>query len=229
MEMDDVEVVRLTNHGFQRQNLVGHGVLAVGIEAQRLPADRDQTGARLRVAAREQRHIVSEPDKILGQVRNHTFRTAIEPRRYCFLQRSNLCYSHQTNPSSPVRQAETAACWSEFLSLICPADWNRVAPESEKHRWSSPAGRHVDGARQVPDRGQVTAVIARARSSRARFATPARVELHAGWIRGAPIGGSVRKNLPLEGKLAPATCLRLPEAALRRKLWSLGRATPSPR
>ena len=68
------------------------------IEAQRLLANRDQAGARLRITAREQRNVVSELDKIFGQVRDHTFGTAIEPRRHCLLQWSNLRDPHQTNP-----------------------------------------------------------------------------------------------------------------------------------
>jgi hypothetical protein len=44
------------------------------------------------------RDVVPELDKILGQVRNHTFCTAIEPRRYCLLQWSNLRDPHQTIP-----------------------------------------------------------------------------------------------------------------------------------
>ena len=98
VEMDHVEVVRLRDGGLQSQDFVGHGILTVRIETQRLLADRDQASARLGITAREQRDVVSKLHKILGQVRDHTFCTAIEPRRYCLLQWSNLRDPHQTIP-----------------------------------------------------------------------------------------------------------------------------------
>ena len=96
--VDDVEVLCLADDGFQGQDLVGHWILTVRIEAQRLPADRDQAGAGLRITACEQRDLMAKLDKVLGQVRDHTFCTAIEPRRYCLLQWSNLRDPHQTIP-----------------------------------------------------------------------------------------------------------------------------------
>ena len=103
VEVDDVEVLCLADDGLQGQDLLGHRILTVRIEAQRLPADRDQAGPRLRITAREQRDVVPKLDKVLGQVRDHTFCTAIEPRRYCLLQWSNLRDPHQTNPPYLVR------------------------------------------------------------------------------------------------------------------------------
>ena len=96
--MDDVEVVCLPDDGLQGQDIVGHRILTLRIEAQRLPADGYQAGARLQVTTRKQRNVMPELDKILGQVRDHTFCSAIEPRRDCLLQWSNLCDPHQTNP-----------------------------------------------------------------------------------------------------------------------------------
>jgi hypothetical protein len=55
VEVDYVEVVRLPDDGFQGQDFVGHRILTVRIEAQRLPADCHQTRLRLGVAAREER------------------------------------------------------------------------------------------------------------------------------------------------------------------------------
>jgi hypothetical protein len=94
VEVDDVEAVCLPDGGFQRQDLVGHPVFAIRIEAQCLPADRHQPGVRLGVAAREQRDIVSEFDETFGQVRDHTFGAAIEPRRHRLMQWSNLRDPH---------------------------------------------------------------------------------------------------------------------------------------
>jgi hypothetical protein len=86
VEVDYVEVVRLPDDGFQGQDFVGHRILTVRIEAQRLPADRDQAGVGLRITTREQRDV--------GQVRDHTFCPAIEPRRHRLMQWSNLRYPH---------------------------------------------------------------------------------------------------------------------------------------
>jgi hypothetical protein len=96
VEVDDVEVVRLPENRLQGQDLVGHRVVAARIEAQSPPADRDQAGAGVRITAREQRHLVSELDQILGQVGYDTFGAAIEARRHCLLQWSNLRDAHRT-------------------------------------------------------------------------------------------------------------------------------------
>jgi hypothetical protein len=85
VEMDHVEAVRLPDCGLQSQDFVGHGILTVWIETQGLLADGHQAGAGLRITACEQRNVVSKLDEILGQVRDHTFCTTIEPRRYCFV------------------------------------------------------------------------------------------------------------------------------------------------
>jgi hypothetical protein len=85
VKMDDIEVVGLPDDGFQAENFVGHRVLTVWIEAQRLLADRHQSCPRLRITAREQRDVVSELNKVFGQIRDHTFRPAIVPRRHCLL------------------------------------------------------------------------------------------------------------------------------------------------
>jgi hypothetical protein len=101
MEVDDVEVVRLPQNRFQGQDLVRHRILAARIEAQSLAADRDQAGAGVRITAREQRHVVSELDQMLGQVRHDPFSTAIEARRHGLLQWSNLRDTH--GPASLVK------------------------------------------------------------------------------------------------------------------------------
>jgi hypothetical protein len=98
VEANEVEFVCLPDHGLQGKDLIGDRILTIGIEAQRLPADWHQTRLRLGVAAREEGDLVSELDEILGEVRDHTFCTAIEPRRHCLMQWSNLRDPHQTNP-----------------------------------------------------------------------------------------------------------------------------------
>jgi hypothetical protein len=51
VEVDDVEIVRLPDDGFQGQDFVGYRIPTVRIEAQRLRANRHQAGARLRITA----------------------------------------------------------------------------------------------------------------------------------------------------------------------------------
>ena len=100
VKVDDIECLRLLDRGFQGQDLVGHRILAVRIEAQRLPADWHEPRPRLRVAAREKRDIVPELDEAFGQVRDHTFRAAVKPRRHRLMQWSNLSDPHRPILSS---------------------------------------------------------------------------------------------------------------------------------
>jgi hypothetical protein len=68
VKMDDVETVCLRDDGFQAENFIGHRVLTVWIEAQRLLADRNQACPRLRITTREQRDVVSKLGKVLDRV-----------------------------------------------------------------------------------------------------------------------------------------------------------------
>jgi uncharacterized membrane protein len=113
----------------------------------------------------------------------------------------------------PVALSAVDLIWGSALTA-CPrrsATWRRAgrAPRVERGRRRRPSLRP------------------RARDRRRRDAAGARHRFFGTLgVTSACIG---RENLPLECKLGRQSCLRFPEAPLRKKLCSRGRVPPSPR
>ena len=68
VEMQDVEFIRLLAHPVEHQHVVGNRVADIGVEPQRHRYARHQFGAGDRIAAGEQRHIVTQPDQLVGEI-----------------------------------------------------------------------------------------------------------------------------------------------------------------
>ena len=116
------------------------GASASRIDGSRRSA-RGQAASSVRtgfgVAAREQRHIVAEVDERIGQIGHHAFGAAIKFRRDCFVQRRNLCDSHnvtllfmRASHSGPGRAS--SECLSDGRARLPPPeigpDIDRVIP-----------------------------------------------------------------------------------------------------
>jgi hypothetical protein len=68
-------------------------------QPQRLWTSRMQLGAGLRVASREQRHVMAAVYEFLGDVGNDAFGAAVELGRDTLVQWSNLCDTQGTHPA----------------------------------------------------------------------------------------------------------------------------------
>jgi hypothetical protein len=77
VKMQDVEVLRALAHLVDHQHEVRNGVAHRRIEAERARATGNQLCAGDGVPAREQRHVVAEPDKSFGQIGNDPLSAAI--------------------------------------------------------------------------------------------------------------------------------------------------------
>ena len=75
--------------------MVGERIETVRVGSQRSRAASDQFRVRDRIPAREQSHLVSEPDEFLGQIRDDAFRAPVLFRRHAFIERRDLRYLHE--------------------------------------------------------------------------------------------------------------------------------------
>jgi len=86
-------------HQLELVRLRRERILERRVEPERARRARDQLGRGFRVAAREERHIVPQPDELLGEIRDDPFRAAVKLGRHAFGERCNLRDLHRT-PSS---------------------------------------------------------------------------------------------------------------------------------
>ena len=103
MEMQDVESLGHAADVFHHHQLRRDRIGNRGIEAQRLRPHRPERGAGLRIAAREQRHLVAHRDQLFRQVGDDPLGAAVEARRHGFDEGSNLGDAHgaETHGSGP--------------------------------------------------------------------------------------------------------------------------------
>jgi hypothetical protein len=98
MEMQNVKHMGHAPDLLEQHQVRGKRVANFRIEPQRARPCRLEARARLRIPACEQRHVVSQADEGLGEIRHHAFRTAIQLWRNRFVQRGDLRDTHQTSP-----------------------------------------------------------------------------------------------------------------------------------
>jgi hypothetical protein len=94
VEVQHVELVRVAAHALDHQQVVGHGVGHLGIEAQRGWGAGDEARRGLRIGAREQGHVAPQPYQLLGKVRNDPLGTPVQPRRHALREGCYLCDLH---------------------------------------------------------------------------------------------------------------------------------------
>ena len=97
MEVQEVEflVVAFLPHALQHHHVQRVGIAHRSVEAQRLRPGRVEFRRGLRIAAGEQRDVVSERDQFLGQPVHHPFGAAIKLGGDSLRQRSNLRDAHR--------------------------------------------------------------------------------------------------------------------------------------
>ena len=94
VEVQDVELVRLRAHALEHQGKRRERILDRGIEPQRPRRAGDEPRGGLRVAAREERHIVPQPHQLLAEVGLHALGAAVKLRRHGFGERCDLGNPH---------------------------------------------------------------------------------------------------------------------------------------
>ena len=62
----------------------------------------------MRIAAGKKRDLVTLPDQLFGQVRDHPLRAAVKERRNAFIERGNLRDAHENRLARSVRNATRA-------------------------------------------------------------------------------------------------------------------------
>jgi len=98
--VDDVEVLRVAEDAPElAAEAGGEHLAALRVQPQRVLGDGDQARRRLRVAAGEQRHVVTSPDELLGKVRDDTLGAAIEARGDRLIERRDLGDPHDRRSS----------------------------------------------------------------------------------------------------------------------------------
>jgi hypothetical protein len=77
VEVDHVELLRTLHHVLEHQEMRRHGILTDPAEAERRRPLGAQLRTRLRVAAREQRHVVPHAHELVAQIGDDAFRAAV--------------------------------------------------------------------------------------------------------------------------------------------------------
>lgn len=99
----DIELVRARGHGVQHEHVGSHPVDDALVEPERTWPRRNEPCRRAGIPAGEQRHVVTHPDKRLGEVGHNSLRPSVPCRGHAFGQRCDLCNPHRcwTNSSFP--------------------------------------------------------------------------------------------------------------------------------
>ena len=97
VEVQEVEIGGAPVDALQHHHVQRVGVAHRAVEPQRPRPRRFELRRRHRIAAGEQRHVVTERDQFLGQPGYHPLGAAIELGRDSLGQRRNLCDVHRTD------------------------------------------------------------------------------------------------------------------------------------
>jgi len=95
MKMKDVKAVALPEHELHKPNVVGECLANLFVTPECFRATRHESSRGLRVAAGEERDLVTLADHLFSQVRNHPLRAAVKFRRNAFIERGNLGDPHE--------------------------------------------------------------------------------------------------------------------------------------
>src|ERR1700752_465312 len=118
MDMDHVELACAPGYSFKQSRLRRHRVGARPAETQGTWPDGLEFGARGRIAAGKQRHVMFKRHQLLDQPRDDPLGAAVELRRNAFSQGRKLCNPHDVSASIRFRkipsQASRASTWSSY-------------------------------------------------------------------------------------------------------------------
>jgi hypothetical protein len=85
MKVDDVELIAPAQHFFEREIVIRERISDVAPKPQRALADGHQTGACDRIAACEQRHLVSAFHQLFCQIRDNPLCSPVFLRRHALV------------------------------------------------------------------------------------------------------------------------------------------------
>src|SRR5262245_4759578 len=108
VEVNDIEPGHILEDQLQQPQVVRQRLPTVSVPPQGAGTGRNQLCPRLRVAAREQRDLMSQPYQFLGQVGDNALRTPVEFGRHALVKGSDLCDPHS---ASPVRYGPYDPAW----------------------------------------------------------------------------------------------------------------------
>src|SRR4051794_32266633 len=94
--MDEVELGGVFRHHLQQHGIGRIRVDTFLTQAQRLGPNGMKPAPRLRIAAREQRHVVPQFDQFIHQPSNYPLCATIKLWGYAFSERSELSDAHRT-------------------------------------------------------------------------------------------------------------------------------------
>ena len=94
MEVQNIKFLRGGADPVEHQHVVGNGIADIGVKPDRCRNASDELGAGDGIAAREQRHLVPHPHQLLGQIRNDTLGSPIQPRWHALHQWRDLSNFH---------------------------------------------------------------------------------------------------------------------------------------
>ena len=97
MKMDEIEMVRVAQQLLEHHEVMRQGILARGIEPQRLWSCRDEPCLGHRVASGEQSDLMSARNELLGEIGDDPLGSSVELRRHALEQRSDLSHTHPDN------------------------------------------------------------------------------------------------------------------------------------
>ena len=130
VEMENIELVGALPHPIEHKHVIGNGVAHVRVEPQRHGGARNEAGARYRVAACKQRHVVTEPDQLVGQIGHDPLRAAVKTRRHALHERRDLRNFHRGQ--IPLRQDPTLAGQRPALQKVPCLVWRFRSPQHSR-------------------------------------------------------------------------------------------------
>ena len=95
MKMQDIELGRLGHDLVKHHHVKGDRIMPFSIQPQGAVSAGNDIGARDRVAACEQRHVVAESDELFREIGHYTLSAPVKSRGHAFNQRRNLRNLHQ--------------------------------------------------------------------------------------------------------------------------------------
>ena len=90
VEVQEIEFRRLLDDLVQRDDVIRKRILTLRVQTKGGGARRDQGGRGQRITASEESYIVTEIDKLLGEMGNDAFCTSIQSGWHAFIKWSDL-------------------------------------------------------------------------------------------------------------------------------------------
>src|SRR5436190_14185558 len=139
MKVQHIEPAGKTLHLLQHHRVIRDMLTDIRVEPQGLAARRHQICAGSGVAAGKQGDIVTLPDELVDQVRNHAFGASVKTGRYAFDDGRNLRYLH----------GYTCVSCGDVTTVMPEVSSGRVEKSNRRHSPSMPSG-YRSGRFRVP-------------------------------------------------------------------------------